>query len=136
MCSLAKKTLRYLDRSVRRVVRLYDFYLDGNEQVRKVRHAVRAKKRDKKGPRTMVCKYGVEVPQGVKHALELDKANGNTMWQDTMALEVDALKEMECFDFQDAGNKPAGNYQHTTLHMVFDCKQDLRKRLDLWLEGI
>eukprot|EP00957_Ditylum_brightwellii_P140236 10685083-Ditylum_brightwellii.AAC.1 len=50
------------------------------------------------------------------------------MWQDTMTLEVDALKEIECFDFQDAGNKPAGNYQLTTLLMVFDCKQDIRRK--------
>eukprot|EP00957_Ditylum_brightwellii_P084882 6454508-Ditylum_brightwellii.AAC.1 len=76
----------------------------------------------------MVYKYGIKVPQSVKHAFELDKANSNTMWQDTMALEVDALKEMKCFDFQDAGNKPTGNYQCTTLHMVFICKQDLRKK--------
>eukprot|EP00957_Ditylum_brightwellii_P070581 5362641-Ditylum_brightwellii.AAC.1 len=38
---------------------------------------------------------------------------------------------MECFDFQDAGNKTAGNYQWTTLSMVFDCKQDLRRKVRL-----
>eukprot|EP00957_Ditylum_brightwellii_P061733 4684463-Ditylum_brightwellii.AAC.1 len=65
----------------------------------------------------MVYKYGVEVPRSVKHAIELDKVNGNTMWKDVMTLDVDALKEMECFDFQVAGNKPAENYQRTTLHM-------------------
>eukprot|EP00957_Ditylum_brightwellii_P127575 9728795-Ditylum_brightwellii.AAC.1 len=65
----------------------------------------------------MVYKYGVEALRSVKHAIELDIANDNTMWKDDMALEVDALKEMECFDFQDVGNKPAGNYQCTTLHM-------------------
>eukprot|EP00957_Ditylum_brightwellii_P092745 7061908-Ditylum_brightwellii.AAC.1 len=42
---------------------------------------------------------------------------------------------MECFDFQDAWNKPAGNYQHTTLHMVFNCKQDLRRKARLVAGG-
>eukprot|EP00957_Ditylum_brightwellii_P080941 6157354-Ditylum_brightwellii.AAC.1 len=50
------------------------------------------------------------------------------MWQDAMALEVDALKEMECFNFWDTGNKSAGNYQCTMLHMVFDCKQAFRRK--------
>eukprot|EP00957_Ditylum_brightwellii_P107960 8236009-Ditylum_brightwellii.AAC.1 len=57
------------------------------------------------------------------------------MWKDAMTLEVDALKEMECFDLQDAGNKTAGNYQCMTLHMVFDCKQDLRRKARLVAGG-
>eukprot|EP00957_Ditylum_brightwellii_P015114 1139773-Ditylum_brightwellii.AAC.1 len=67
--------------------------------------------------------------ESVKHAIELDKANGNTIWRDVMALEDDALQEMECFDFREAGDRPAGNYQCTALHMVFDCKQDLRRKV-------
>eukprot|EP00957_Ditylum_brightwellii_P115155 8782300-Ditylum_brightwellii.AAC.1 len=69
------------------------------------------------------------------HVIKLDKANGNTMWRDAMALEVDALKEVECFDFWDAGDRPAGNYQCTTLHMVFNCKQDLRRKARLVAGG-
>eukprot|EP00957_Ditylum_brightwellii_P084231 6404524-Ditylum_brightwellii.AAC.1 len=57
------------------------------------------------------------------------------MWKDAMTLEVDALKEMECFDFWDVGNKAAGNYQRTTLHMVFDCKQNLRRKTRLMAVG-
>eukprot|EP00957_Ditylum_brightwellii_P018277 1377094-Ditylum_brightwellii.AAC.1 len=71
--------------------------MDDKEHIRKVRHVVRAKKQNGNGPRTMVYKNGVKVPIGVKHAIELDKANSDTMWQDTMTLKVDALKEMECF---------------------------------------
>eukprot|EP00957_Ditylum_brightwellii_P057064 4324871-Ditylum_brightwellii.AAC.1 len=83
----------------------------------------------------MVYKYGIEGPRSVRHAIELDKANGNTVWKDDMTLEVDALKEMECFDFQDSGNKPVGNYQQTKLHIVFDCKQDLRRKARLVAGG-
>eukprot|EP00957_Ditylum_brightwellii_P047147 3580386-Ditylum_brightwellii.AAC.1 len=52
-----------------------------------------------------------------------------------MVLEVDTLQEMECFDFWEAGDRPAGNYQCTILHMVFDCKQDLRSKARLVVGG-
>eukprot|EP00957_Ditylum_brightwellii_P079530 6047223-Ditylum_brightwellii.AAC.1 len=42
-----------------------------------------------------------------------------------MAIKVKALNNMECFQFQDAGDIPEGNYRLTLLHMVFDVKQDL-----------
>eukprot|EP00957_Ditylum_brightwellii_P077323 5876276-Ditylum_brightwellii.AAC.1 len=74
----------------------------------------------------MVYKYDVEVPQNVKHAIELDKANGNTLWQDAMVLEGEALKKIDCFDFRD--DVPANEFQQTTLHMVFDCKQDVHQK--------
>eukprot|EP00957_Ditylum_brightwellii_P181572 13830723-Ditylum_brightwellii.AAC.1 len=127
--------MRDLDRAIRRLACLYDFYLDEDKSIRKVRRVIRAKKKKAKGPRTTVYKYGVEVPRNVKHALELDKQNGNTMWQDAMALEVDALQEMECFEFRDPGDIPTGGYQRTTLHMVFDCKQDLRRKARLVAGG-
>ena len=30
-------------------------------------------------------KFGVQVPKSAKHGLELDKNNGNTFWQDSIA---------------------------------------------------
>eukprot|EP00957_Ditylum_brightwellii_P171243 13035989-Ditylum_brightwellii.AAC.1 len=76
----------------------------------------------------MVSKYGVKVLQSVKHAIELGKANGNTMWQDAKALDVNVLHKMECFDFRNKRKSPAGNYECTTLYIAFDCKQDLRRK--------
>eukprot|EP00957_Ditylum_brightwellii_P182864 13929249-Ditylum_brightwellii.AAC.1 len=83
----------------------------------------------------MVSKYGIEVPQNAKHAIKLDEKNGNTMWQDAMALEVDVLNELECFEFRDEDNYPKGNYQQTTFHMVFDVKQDLCRKACLVAGG-
>eukprot|EP00957_Ditylum_brightwellii_P168623 12834599-Ditylum_brightwellii.AAC.1 len=40
------------------------------------------------GPRKTVIKYGIKVPWNAKHAIKLDEKNGNMMWQDAMALEV------------------------------------------------
>ena len=42
-------------------------------------------------------KFGVEVPRNVKHALEIDKANGNTTWMDAMMLEINQLNNYETF---------------------------------------
>eukprot|EP00957_Ditylum_brightwellii_P168491 12825425-Ditylum_brightwellii.AAC.1 len=109
--------------------------LDEDENIRKVRRVIQAKKKKANGPRKRVIKYGIEVLWNARHTIELDKKNGNIMWQDTMALEVGALNELECFDFRDEGNYPKGNYQQTTLYMVFDIKQDLCKKARLVAGG-
>eukprot|EP00957_Ditylum_brightwellii_P077745 5907708-Ditylum_brightwellii.AAC.1 len=52
-----------------------------------------------------------------------------------MALEIGALNELGCFEFRDEGNYPQGNYQGTTLHMVFDIKQDFCRKACLVAGG-
>ena len=39
----------------------------------------------------------VEIPHKVKHALELNKANGNTLWQDSIALELKGINKYQTF---------------------------------------
>eukprot|EP00957_Ditylum_brightwellii_P181465 13823263-Ditylum_brightwellii.AAC.1 len=73
-----------------------------------------------KGPHTTVYKYGVEVPCNVAHAIKLDKANNNTIWQDVIVKEVKALQDMDYFECCEHGNRPGRDYQKTTLHMVFN----------------
>ena len=34
------------------------------------------------------CKFGVRVPRNCKEAVRLDFENGNTLWQDAVALEL------------------------------------------------
>ena len=33
-------------------------------------------------------KYGYEIPKNFKHAVEIDKRNGNTLWQDATKLRT------------------------------------------------
>ena len=33
-------------------------------------------------------KYDIETPTSVKHAIEIDQKNGNTLWQDALAKEM------------------------------------------------
>ena len=48
--------------------------------------------------------YGYEVPRDYKHAIELDKKNGNTKWRDAVTLEMNQLNEYETFSDQKEQN--------------------------------
>ena len=66
------------------------------------------------------CKFGIAIPKDVKDAYELDRGNGNTLWADAIAKEMEAV----CIAFQILGDdqKPPPGYQEIKCHMVFDIK--------------
>ena len=135
----AKKVIRDLDRTVRRVFRLYDVYLDDHDEVRMTRRARnngKSKKR-KQRPTEPIYKYGLEVPRNMAHARKIDAANNNTHWQDASKLELKALIDLDCFEFHENGyhEKLDGSWQRTTLHMVFDVKKDLTRKARLVAGG-
>jgi hypothetical protein len=131
----AKKVVRDTDRAIRRIIRLYDFYLDENESIRKMRRVQKGSRKKRKVQQKPRFKYGIEVPRNVGHALELDMRNGNTYWADSIKKEVDDLIELDSFEFKEAGYDPGEGWQRTTLHMVFDVKQDLRRKSRLVAGG-
>ena len=42
-------------------------------------------------------KFGVHVPHNVEEACRLDAENGNTLWADAMALEIDQIDEYKVY---------------------------------------
>jgi hypothetical protein len=46
-------------------------------------------------------KYGIEVPTSMEHAFVIDRKNGNSLWQDALALEM--TKIGIAFDVLDEG---------------------------------
>eukprot|EP00957_Ditylum_brightwellii_P167075 12719262-Ditylum_brightwellii.AAC.1 len=52
-----------------------------------------------------------------------------------MALEIKALQDLDCFKFRDSNDLPGKDYQFTTLHMVFGCKQDIQWKVCLVVGG-
>ena len=116
--------------AIRRITRLYDFYLDENNDVYSVRRAVINKVNIKRKPfrEKPRYKYGVEIPRNVKEALRFDKENGNKKWAEAMKLEIQLLKNLECFEFQPKDYSPNKEYQKTTLVMIMNIKQDLRHK--------
>ena len=89
-----------MERATRRLHRLYNFSLDADDNI-KYERRTRKKKFKNKPKRTM--KYGIQVPRNVKEAILLDEKNGNSYWQDAIKTEMDALIEMDCFQFREKG---------------------------------
>ena len=131
--SWGKKTLQDYNRAIRRITRLYDSYLDENNDAYSVRRSVINKGKRKRKPfrEKPRYKYGVKIPQNVKEALEFDKENGNNKWAEAMKLEIQSLNNLECFEFQPKDYSPAKEYQKTTLLMIMHVKQDLRHKCRL-----
>jgi len=118
---------------------LHHIHLDEHDEVRMTRRARKNNKSKKRKQRPIesVYKYGVEVPKNMAHARRIDAANNNTHWQDAAKREVKALMDLDCYEFHDNGHhkKLDGSWQRTTLHMIFDVKQDLTMKARLVAGG-
>ena len=80
-------------------------------------------------------KFGVRVPRSVEEARRLDAENGNTLWQEAMDRELAQIKEYEvCHSLGKNGRVPPG-YQLIPVRMVFDVKQDLKRKGRLVARG-
>ena len=71
-------------------------------------------------------KFGIVIPTTVREALELDKANGNTYWQDAISKEYEDVKI--AFKLLEEGEKVPPAYQEITCHLIFEVKFDLRRK--------
>ena len=81
-------------------------------------------------------KYGIEVPKKWSDVLRLDKAAGDSKWQDAIAKEIASLLFHECFDFKSPDFKPSSDYQYAPLNLVYDVKPDLRYKARLVINGM
>ncbi len=68
-------------------------------------------------------KFGIEIPTTVKRALEIDKENGNTLWQD--ALEKEMRNVRIAFRILADGEKVPVGSQEMDCHLIFDVKLEL-----------
>jgi hypothetical protein len=67
-------------------------------------------------------KFGIEVPRTVDDAIRLDRENGNTLWMDSVATEMSAVRV--AFDILDDGVSEPIGHQFINCHMIFDIKLD------------
>jgi hypothetical protein len=71
-------------------------------------------------------KFGIEVPKNVAEALAIDKRNGNTLWEDSIKLEMKNV--MPAFKFLE-GDMPAPiAHKKIQCHMIFDIKMDFTRK--------
>ena len=78
----------------------------------------------KRNPRYLkkTHKFGIEVPTTVAEALEIDKKNGDTHWDDGISSEMNNVRV--AFDvLSDGHNAPIGN-QFVKCHMIFDMNME------------
>lgn len=73
-------------------------------------------------------KFGVEIPRNVKHALELDAQNGNTLWLDAINKEIAELLAHDTFIIKDSPEDIPNEYFYIPSHLVLDCKFDGRRK--------
>lgn len=79
-------------------------------------------------------KFGVKLPRTVEQAKALDKANGNTFWQDAIAKEMKDVKV--AFKILEEHESVPIGYQHIRCHMIFDVKmEDFRRKARLVAGG-
>lgn len=66
-------------------------------------------------------KFGVVVPWSKKHERELDKENGNTLWDDAISFEMETI--LPALDLTPADVPPPG-YPRSSGHLIFYVKMD------------
>ena len=101
--------------------------------IRMMRQLMAAKRK----ARGIKYQFGVRVPNSIKEAYELDKANKNTLWEDAIKKEVDLLLNVfECFKVV-TGFKTeiTDEYQNIPLLWTFAVKFDGRRRARLVAGG-
>ena len=80
-------------------------------------------------------KYGIEIPRNYKHAIELDQRNGNTKWQDAVALKMQHMSGYNLFEDKDIDATMPEGYKKIRVHLVYDVKHDGRHRARLVAGG-
>ena len=79
-------------------------------------------------------KFGVQVPKSAKHALELDKQNGNTFCQDSIAKEMKNVRV--AFQILDENEEVPIGYNFIRCQMIFDVMmEDFRRKSRLVAGG-
>ena len=83
--------------------------------------------------RSATYQFGYLIPRLYKHALELEKTNGNSRWYDATKKELDQINEYQVFIDHGIAkydpkskrimNPPQG-YQKIKVHLVLACKHD------------
>ena len=79
-------------------------------------------------------KFGVEVARTIKHALELDKKNGDSLWQEAIKTELKQINDFKTFRTLERGES-LRDFQRIPYHFVFDVKFDLRRKARLVAGG-
>ena len=79
--------------------------------------------------------FGVEVPNGVSHALKLDEASGNHKWREAIEKELSQLNQYKTFRRLGKGETLSRDFRRVPYHIVFAVKFDGRYKARLVANG-
>jgi len=77
-------------------------------------------------------KFGLRVPETVDEAMEIDRINGNTLWQD--AIEKEMQNVYIAFDIRTESQAPPG-YKLIPHRIIFEIKMDFTRKARLVAGG-
>jgi hypothetical protein len=87
------------------------------------------------GPACIKYKFGIQVPKGIKNAIDLDKKNGNKLWHEAIQIELKQPTDYQTFIVLESGEDIPTGFQKIPYHMAFDVKYDLRHKARLVTGG-
>ena len=70
--------------------------------------------------------FGIRIPKTFKEAVELDRQNGNTYWQNAVKKEMKNVQI--AFDFKDEDSDIPIGFKEISCHLVFDVKFSLDRK--------
>ena len=103
-------------------------FLRGTAKRQRLLHvALNAIKR-RKDPNQVRYKFGVRLPRNYPEALQLDKENGNTLWEDAVKLELKQIQDYGTFRDMGVGVKMDPSYSKIKVRLVFDVKASGKRK--------
>lgn len=130
---------RHYRRSVRKLTRRLSILARRltMDDEKRIQNARSPKRKTSKGrnDRHIGMRYGVIVPRSTKEALEIDKITESNLWREAIEREISQLIDRGCFEFRAPGHDPGANYQNAPLRMIYEVKQDGRRKARLVAGG-
>ena len=71
-------------------------------------------------------RFGIRIPKTLREAIEIDRENGNTLWQDAIKKEMAAVRK--AFRVLDDNEEIPAAYQKINCHFVFSVKMENFRR--------
>ena len=79
--------------------------------------------------------YGYLIPQNYAQAVQIDKDNNNTKWQDCTKLELNQIDKYDTFVDKGPDWRPPDDYKKINVHLVYAVKHDGRHKARLVAGG-
>ena len=78
-------------------------------------------------------KYGIEIPRSLKHAMEIDKKNGNDIWR--KAYHKEMVNVGVAFEILEDDKRAPVGWTKVTGHLIFDVRMTLERKARWVLDG-